>query len=160
MKETVSASLASQSFTFEEDAYYELKRYLKDIESRLEDGDGETILDVESRLAEILREKLPSPMMVVNMKMVNEAMAQMGGPSEFGESRREPGEGASPDEEQKPKLVRSRSNRSIAGVCGGIGEFFDIDPTLLRLVTLLLIIFGGLSIWVYIILWIVIPEER
>ena len=48
--------------------------------------------------------------------------------------------------------------RSIAGICGGIAEFFDTDPTPIRLATLLLILFGGLSLWVYILLWIVIPN--
>lgn len=57
------------------------------------------------------------------------------------------------------KLVRSRSNRVLAGVCGGLGEYFGIDPTVVRLLTLLLIVFGGLSIWVYIIALIVMPNE-
>ncbi|MDY5240422.1 MAG: PspC domain-containing protein, partial [Alistipes senegalensis] len=57
------------------------------------------------------------------------------------------------------RLYRSRTERSIAGICGGLAAYFDADPTLIRLVTLLLILFGGLSIWAYIILWIVIPEE-
>ena len=57
------------------------------------------------------------------------------------------------------RLYRSRTDRSIAGICGGLGAFFNADPTMIRLITLLLILFGGLSIWAYIILWIVIPEE-
>ena len=63
--------------------------------------------------------------------------------------------------EQPPlrKLYRSRTERSIAGICGGLAAYFDSDPTLIRLLMLLLILFGGLSIWAYIILWIVIPEE-
>jgi phage shock protein PspC (stress-responsive transcriptional regulator) len=44
-------------------------------------------------------------------------------------------------------------------VCGGLAEFLGIDATILRLVTLFLILFGGMSLWIYIILWIVIPEE-
>ena len=66
------------------------------------------------------------------------------------------------DEEAEPetrKLYRSRTDRSIAGICGGLAAYFDSDPTLIRLLMLLLILFGGLSIWAYIILWIVIPEE-
>ena len=50
-------------------------------------------------------------------------------------------------------------SEALAGICGGLAAFFNLDATVLRLVTLLLILFGGLSIWVYIILWIVIPEE-
>ncbi len=160
MKETQSASLASQSFVFEVDAYQELKSYLDDVASRLPLGDRETLEDVEYRFAEIFSEKLSSPMMVVTLRMVGEATAQMGSPAAFGEPRG----GASTEEAEEPqrvrgRLCRSRTNRSIAGVCGGLAAYFRIDATLLRLVTLLLILFGGLSIWFYIILWILLPEE-
>lgn len=46
----------------------------------------------------------------------------------------------------------------IAGVCGGLAEFFGLDPSLIRIATLLLILFGGLSLWVYIILWVIVPK--
>lgn len=57
------------------------------------------------------------------------------------------------------RLYRSRQDRMIAGVCGGIGHYLNIDPTLIRLALLLLAIWGGGGILVYIIAWIVIPEE-
>lgn len=56
-------------------------------------------------------------------------------------------------------LVRSRSNRKIAGVCAGFAEYFDLDPTLVRIVWLLLVIFGGCGLLAYIIAWIIMPEE-
>ena len=56
-------------------------------------------------------------------------------------------------------LRRSRTNRSIAGVCGGLADYLGIDVTVLRVITLCLILFGGMSAWVYIILWLLIPEE-
>ncbi|MCQ1534329.1 PspC domain-containing protein [Methanosarcina sp. KYL-1] len=57
------------------------------------------------------------------------------------------------------KLYRSRKNRMIAGVCGGIGEYFDIDPTLVRLLWVLFSLSGGAGIVAYIIAWIIVPEE-
>lgn len=57
------------------------------------------------------------------------------------------------------KLYRSRDDRFFAGVCGGIAKYFGIDSTLVRLITFLLIVPGGLSIWVYIALAIIIPSE-
>ncbi|HHV24340.1 MAG: PspC domain-containing protein [Methanosarcina sp.] len=58
------------------------------------------------------------------------------------------------------KLYRSRKNRIIAGVCGGIGEYFKIDPTLVRLLWLFVSIAGvGSGVVAYIIAWIIIPEE-
>lgn len=56
------------------------------------------------------------------------------------------------------KLTRSRNDRWLAGVCGGIAEYFDVDSTLIRV---LFILFGfavGGGILIYIILWIIIPE--
>lgn len=48
--------------------------------------------------------------------------------------------------------------RVVAGVCAGVAEYFGLDTTLVRVITALLIIFGGVSLWVYIILWIVLPS--
>lgn len=58
------------------------------------------------------------------------------------------------------KLYRSKKNRRIAGVCGGIGEYFNIDPTLIRLFWILFIFVGGSGILAYIIAWIIIPEKK
>lgn len=57
------------------------------------------------------------------------------------------------------RLYRSRSDRMIGGVCGGLGNYFAIDPTLVRLVFVLLFVFGGSGFLLYLILWIVLPEE-
>ena len=56
------------------------------------------------------------------------------------------------------KLYRSKRNRIIFGVCGGIGEYLDVDPTLVRLLWVLLSL-HGIGIIAYVIAWIIIPEE-
>lgn len=56
-----------------------------------------------------------------------------------------------------PRLFRSR-NSIVAGVCAGIAEYFGLDTSLVRIATLVLILFGGLSLWVYIILWLIVPK--
>lgn len=58
------------------------------------------------------------------------------------------------------KLRRSSSDKMIAGVCGGLGEYFDVDPLIFRLIFAVMIIFGGTGILAYIILWILIPEDN
>ena len=63
------------------------------------------------------------------------------------------------DNQQRPRLRRSSDDRLIGGVCGGVAEFFGLDVSLVRLATLLLILFGGLSLWVYILLWIIVPKS-
>ncbi len=55
------------------------------------------------------------------------------------------------------RLTRSTLNKKIAGVCGGLAEYFDLDPTLVRVLWLLLIFFGGTGLLAYLILWIVLP---
>lgn len=57
------------------------------------------------------------------------------------------------------RLYRSRNEKMIAGVCGGLGEFFGIDPTVVRLVWAILVFAAGLSLWVYIIAALIIPEN-
>lgn len=58
----------------------------------------------------------------------------------------------------KKQLRRSTENKVIAGVCGGIAEYFDIDPTLIRLVWVLFCALGGSGVLAYIIAAIIIPE--
>nr|MBI4156298.1 PspC domain-containing protein [Candidatus Woesearchaeota archaeon] len=55
------------------------------------------------------------------------------------------------------RLYRSNTNKVLAGVCGGIGEYFDIDPVIIRLIWVLFL-FMGAGIIAYIIAWIVIPK--
>ncbi len=57
------------------------------------------------------------------------------------------------------KLYRSRENAMIGGVCAGLADYFNIDSTIVRLATVILIFPGGLSIWAYIIAWIIIPQK-
>ena len=57
------------------------------------------------------------------------------------------------------RLYRSRSDRMIWGVCGGLAKYFDMDPTIVRVITALSIFLGGVGIWAYIILAIVVPLE-
>jgi len=66
------------------------------------------------------------------------------------------------DGETKPRrLTRSNRNKMIAGVCGGIAEYLDMDPTLVRVLYVLVSILSAAfpGILVYIVLWLVIPEE-
>lgn len=54
------------------------------------------------------------------------------------------------------KLYRSRKNYMISGVCGGVGEYFDIDPTIIRLIVAFTMLLGG-GVIVYLIAWFIIP---
>ncbi len=59
------------------------------------------------------------------------------------------------------RLYRSRTNRMVAGVCGGLGNYFNVDPTIVRLLFVLATLPGGLpGPLVYLVLWIVIPKSQ
>ena len=57
------------------------------------------------------------------------------------------------------RLSRSKTDTMIGGVCGGLGAYFNIDPTLVRLAFVLLAVFGGSGLLIYFIMWIIVPEE-
>jgi len=59
----------------------------------------------------------------------------------------------------KKRLFRSKTSRILGGVCGGIGEYFNIDPTLVRLAWILFTLAYGAGLIAYIIAWIIIPEK-
>lgn len=57
------------------------------------------------------------------------------------------------------KLYRKRGDAKIAGVCSGLADYFDIDPTVVRIIFLLLLLTGSLGFWIYLIIWIVAPWD-
>ena len=60
-----------------------------------------------------------------------------------------------------PRVVRrSRGERVIAGVCGGIGRYLGVDPVLLRIAFIVLALANGLGVIAYVVAWVAIPEER
>jgi len=58
------------------------------------------------------------------------------------------------------KLYRSIDDKKIAGVCGGLGEYFDIDPTIIRLALVALVLVAGSGVLAYILAWIIVPEQQ
>ncbi len=60
---------------------------------------------------------------------------------------------------EEKKLTRSASDKMIAGVCGGLAKYFGIDAVLVRILFVLFALAGGPGILLYIILWVVMPEE-
>lgn len=62
------------------------------------------------------------------------------------------------DENIKPrKLYRSRTNYMIAGVCGGLADYFNMDASWVRLIFVLLFFLGGSAILIYLLMWLIVP---
>ena len=161
MKEAINANIGGQVFTLDRDAYDHLTIYLSDLRRNISADTDEVMSDLEAHIADILREGLPSQMMVVTLAMVEQAIERIGKPEDFASENPNKTDETTKkhDTMNTKKLRRSRANRSVAGVCGGLADYLGVDATPLRIVMLLLILFGGMSLWVYIIMWLLIPEE-
>ena len=61
--------------------------------------------------------------------------------------------------EEKKRLTRS-DDKMIGGVCAGLAEYLDIDPTIVRIVWVLMVVFAGFGILLYVILWLIMPKQQ
>ena len=57
------------------------------------------------------------------------------------------------------KLYRSKTNRQVAGVCGGLAEHFNVDATLIRVLFVVLAVLGGSGLLLYVAMWIIVPKQ-
>ena len=161
MRETINVNLAQQAFTMDKDAYVTLTSYLDDIGRRLPADDTDTLPDIEARIAEIFRERVPSPMMVITYATVLATMQQIGNAEMFGEANRPLNDAEQPHVGKKStrRFVRSIDDKAIAGVCGGIAEYFGIDSTLVRIIFVVGVIAGFSTGLLYFILWLVTEKQ-
>lgn len=167
MKPTIDINLGGMLFHLDDDAYKALQSYLKALDKHLQTVDGrqEILSDIESRIAELLTERLASTRQVVSMLDVDAVKETLGSPSEFGpDPVDEPSQGYSEpqDSSARPKrprrrLYRDDQDRIVGGVASGIAAFFNWDPLVLRLLFLLLLFTGG-GFLLYIILWVLMPK--
>ena len=166
MKTTVTINLNGKLFHIDEDAYLKLKAYLDDIESRISDPNEvkEVIKDIEMRMAELFEEKLSqNKRQSIHISDVENVMYVMGTPEEITGNKQK----KSRKQEQKQnyssnskRLFRDPDNRVIGGVCSGLGEYWNVDPVLLRVLFLLVFLTAGFGLLIYLILWLVIPEAN
>ena len=161
MKITVSINLGGFSFNIDEDAYSELKRYLKNLEFHFagEESSSEILSDIESRMSELFRSKLTGYKQVINISDVSEVISIMGNPEDFSDK-----EGPSPKEKFSTpgahRMYRDPDKRIIGGVCSGMGAYWDIEPWVIRGIFIALVIAGGLGVLIYLILYVVLPEAK
>jgi phage shock protein C len=60
---------------------------------------------------------------------------------------------------QSRKLYRSRTDRKLAGVCGGLAQYFNLDATLIRVLFIVLAVLGAAGLVIYLAMWIIVPNE-
>ena len=159
MKKILNVNIGSQAFAIDDDAYHMLGDYFCDVRSRLKDSDCQNVMDdVEARAADVFRNATAHSSQIVDQKMVAHAISTIGAPHTFGYRRHDY---TPPFEEgwRARRLYRSRTNFVISGVCGGLAKYFNLDPTIVRIATVLSVALAGFGFWLYIILWIVVPRE-
>lgn len=162
-------NLSGIIFHIEEDAYEKLNKYLATIRSYFRDSDGrdEIMSDIESRIAEMLQEKVNKNRQAVLLTDVESVIAQMGRPEDFAagqETQSDTGTtgGSEPHHSgsRRRRLFRDPDEKILSGVCSGIAHYFDFDPIWLRAAFAISFFVFGSGFLVYLILWIIMPEAR
>jgi len=163
MKKTIRIHISGYIFNIDEDAYQILKIWLDSILQKYkgEEGGDEIFNDIEMRVAELFEEKVGNEG-VVTIETVNEIISIMGKPEDF-EPEEELQKKEAPTFSKKKtrkqkRLYRDEDNQIIAGVCGGLGNYFGVDPVIFRLLFIAAVIVGGFGTIPYIVLWIAIPK--
>ena len=160
MKKTFTINIGGSVFHIEEDAFDKLQRYLLSLNQYFstQSGGQEIISDIESRIAELFREKINDQQESVKAEWVDEVMHKMGKLEDFMENEEIPGSEMKGEKIRK-RLYRDTENRVLGGVCSGLSAYLNIDPVILRILFILLFFAGaGISAVIYLILWVVVPQ--
>lgn len=167
MNRTIIININGIVFHIEEDAYEVLRSYMIAVKKHFgHTADSHEIVgDIENRIAEMFNDRIvQGKKEVVTMQDVNEVIAQMGSVDDF-ETEETESTFADTTYEVPPmtgerKLMRDPDDKVFGGVCSGLGHYFGIESRWVRLILVLLFIFGGTGFLLYIILWIVMPLAR
>ena len=162
MKVTLNINIGGYAFHIDEDAYHNLKAYLRSLELYFtgEESAAEIQADIEARMAELFRARLGTYRQVVTISDVEEVVKILGAPEDFVDQDNYSAPGKVRSSSSSHRMYRDPDNRIIGGVCSGMAAYWDIDPVILRIVFLVSAILGGLGLLIYLILYIVLPEAK
>ena len=173
MENIIHATIGGVSFQLEDNAHKAISTYLSEIRTRLKgrkDAD-EIANDIEARVAEILVELNTGSAKPISEDIIAKVIERIGQPDqiEFGEGQ-PTAEKTSYQERYTRRLYRDTSNGVFAGVCSGLGVYFNSDPILFRVIFLVLFFIplfhhhhhwgNGFIVLTYIILWIIMPKAK
>ncbi|MDR1555497.1 MAG: PspC domain-containing protein [Tannerellaceae bacterium] len=166
MKKTLTVNLGGTVFHIDEDAYQLLEKYLSNLRIHFskEEGVDEVMGDFELRISEILNERVRLGYTVITIEHVEAVIRQMGKVEDiFGEESAHT-EATSHETTAQPgrervnkRFFRNPDDRMLGGVCGGLAAYMGWDPTPIRLLLFLLLFFYGITIPIYLVLWLVVP---
>src|ERR1043166_8602609 len=170
MKKIININLSGRVIPIEDSAYEKLQAYIETLRRYFvnEEGRDEIINDIESRMAELMNEKIRKGADSVTEADVDEIIASMGRPEDFEAAEAEGVAGAQQKTtireepvagKKRGRLYRDSSDKILGGVASGIANYLDIDPAVMRILMLLFVFTAGFGILLYIILWIVLPAK-
>jgi len=160
MKITVSINIGGMAFHIDEDAYTELKIYLRSLDRYFakEPSSAEIMADIEARIADLLKAKINDYKQVITLQDVKDVINTLGTPEDISDDS---GSGFEKlGSTGYHRMYRDPDNRIIAGVCSGMSAYWRIEPWIIRVIFIIISLPGGLGILIYIILWIVLPEAK
>ncbi|HEV7231124.1 MAG TPA: PspC domain-containing protein, partial [Bacteroidia bacterium] len=168
MNKTVTINISGIIFHIEEDAFEALSKYLSTIKGYFKNSEGrdEIVSDIESRIAEMLQERISPTKQVVLMADVNHVITVMGKPEEFageqGDEQKQQDEanGSASESKGRHRVFRDPDDKILGGVCSGISYYFGINPLWLRLALAFSFFVFGFGLLFYILLWIILPLAR
>ncbi|MBL7738389.1 MAG: PspC domain-containing protein [Chitinophagaceae bacterium] len=171
MKKIININLSGRVIPIEDSAYEKLQAYIESLRRYFahEDGRDEIINDIESRIAELMNEKVRKGASCVTEADIEEIVASMGRPEDFDaeatddtstKSQGAKQEYAYSERKSRGRLYRDSSDKFIGGVCSGIANYLNTDPAIIRIL-FAIITFGGfgLGFLIYILLWIFLPDR-
>lgn len=165
MKKTISISIAGEIFYIEEDAYNKLDGYLQAIKRKFSKGEEKEVVDdIESAIAERFIRQSKGEDKLLSLQDIEEMIETMGtvedivGEEDLSDPVKKEEERQT--DKNKKRFFRDTENEMIAGVCAGLGAYFEVDPTILRILFILFTFFNGIGIIVYLILWVSMPEAK
>jgi len=161
MKKVINVGIGNRSFVINEDAYERLKAYLDAFNEKTNMGyqTKEVMEELEMRIAEIFTESLKGKQEVVNIELVNHVISLLGFP-DGSNGTFESGSKTAHENYTQKRFYRDGNNNMLGGICSGLGIYFNVDITVIRLLFAVGIIFGLLSFWVYVIFWIIVPKAK
>ncbi|NOR86554.1 MAG: PspC domain-containing protein [Bacteroidales bacterium] len=162
MEKTLTINISGWVFNINEDAYKKLTEYFKNLKAyfKKQQGGDEIVSDIESRIAELFKEKSQEQDVVIDIASVEAIMKTMGQPYQMEEDDEDDSDyqQANTHSKSRKKLFRDPINAHIGGVSSGLGQYINLDPIIIRILFVFLLLPGGLGIILYAILWILIPE--
>src|SRR5689334_24149710 len=175
MKKIININLSGRVIPIEDTAYEKLQAYIESLRRYFanEEGRDEIINDIESRIAELMNDKIRKGASAITDSDIQEIITSMGRIEDFeevdaatgatgatGASQSTTGASYAQEHVKRPKsrLYRDASDKLLGGVCSGIANYMNVDPAVVRLL-FAIITFGGFGfgILIYILLWIILP---